>query len=763
MKKIVQIARLELSLLFYSPIAWLLMIVLFVQMSLNFTAALPDIQKAPATSFLTVYLFINAEQVGIISRILADLYLYIPLITMGMISRETSSGSIKLLFSSPVKLSQVVYGKFAAMLVYNLIIIGIMAIFVLVGAWFIPHFDYPHILVALLAAYLLLSAYSAIGIFVSSLTTYQAVAAISTFVVLAFMNYIGTVGQGIDFVRDLTHSLSMPSRAQRMIAGLLNTRDVIYYLVIIGMFLAFTITKLEMERRVKSVIQQTTRYVLIVWIGLSITYITSRQPMIAYYDATATKVNTLTKAGQELLKKMGDGPVEMTEYINGIEDSYNQATPKLRIADIARWEPYLRFKPNINLKWVYYYDSIPGLTENLIKNNSTFSQYVLLMSTIQKLELRNFLTPDEIHKKINLQVEDARVVMQLKYKGKKTFLRTFPAPDQAFWPKEAETGAALKRLIMTPPKVVFATDGYQRGMDKIGDRDYKSLLNTKTVRSSLINQGFDVDSVSLENQEIPADISVLIIADPKVAFSNTALAKLNKYIAAGGNAMIAGEPGKQGVVNPILNSLGVKMLDGTLVQRSKDYSFGLVTPVLAAGAVAMAPELQQFYAQRWPVSMPDAAALSYSEKGSFDIHPLLMTDAHNSWLKKGKFTLDSAALTVEAGNGDEEGSFPTALMLTRSVKNKEQRIIVSGDADFFSNAELSRNNMQTLNGGLAGSIFRWFSYGEFPIDTSRPSSRDNSTTLTKASVKIIQVLFYGVVPGTIFLIGLIIIIRRKRK
>ncbi|MNJ95538.1 ABC-type uncharacterized transport system [compost metagenome] len=763
MKKIIQIARLELGLLFYSPIAWLLMIVLFVQMSLRFTSALPDIQRAPAASFLTATLFTDPMQIGVLSSILRDLYLYIPLITMGMISRETSSGSIKLLFSSPVKLSQVVYGKFAAMLAYNLIILGIMGIFIIVGAWFIPHFDYPHILVALLAAYLLLSAYSAIGIFVSSLTTYQAVAAISTFVVLAFMNYIGTVGQGIDFVRDLTHSLSMPSRAERMMAGLLNTRDVIYYLVIIGMFLAFTIIKLEMERRVKSVIQQATRYALIVWIGLSITYITSRQPMIAYYDATATKVNTLTKAGQELLKKMGDGPVEMTEYINGIEDSYNQATPKLRIADIARWEPYLRFKPNINLKWVYYYDSIPGLTENLVKYNSTFNNYVLLMSNIQRLELRNFLTPDEIHKQINLQVEGARVVMQLEFQGKKTFLRTFPAPDQAFWPKEAETGAALKRLIMAPPKIVFATDGYQRSMDKMGDRDYKSLLNTKTVRSSLINQGFDVDSVSLENEEIPAGISVLIIADPRVAYSATALAKLNKYLSGGGNAMIAGEPGKQSIVNPMLDSLGVKMLDGTLVQRSKDYSFGLVTPVLAAGAVAMAPGLQAFYAARWPVSMPDAAALSYSEKGSFDIHPLLMTDAQTSWLKKGKFTLDSAALTIETRNGDEEGAFPTALMLMRQVKNKEQRIIVSGDADFFSNAELNRNNMQTLNGGFAASIFRWFSYGEFPIDASRPPSRDNSTTLTKGSVKTLQILYYFVIPGAIFLVGLIILIRRKRK
>jgi ABC-2 type transport system permease protein len=763
MKKIIQIARLELSLLFYSPVAWLMIIILFVQMTIGFTEAMPGILQSGNLSFLTSALFTNPTSIGLIAKILDSLYLYIPLITMGIISRETSSGSIKLLYSSPVKLTEVVYGKFAAMLVYNLIVLGIICLFVLVGVIFIPHFDYPHILVALLAAFLLLSAYSAIGIFVSSLTSYQAVAAISTFVVLACMSYIGQIGQGIDVVRDLTHSLSMPSRAGRMIAGLLNTRDVIYYLAIIGMFLALTITKLELERVSKSFLQQAGRYILVVIIGLSITYVSSRQVMIGYYDATDTKVNTITKASQDILKKMGDEPIEMTEYINGMEDSYWRSTPSQRIENISRWEPYLRFKPNIKLKWVYYYDSIPGLTPQLIANKMTFNDYLLYMSKVQQIDLRDFSSPEALKKKVDLGGEDARLVMQLTYKGKKTFLRTFPSPDTYFWPKEEETGAAFKRLMMTAPKIVFATDGYQRSIDKLGDRDYKVLANTKTSRFSLINQGFDLDSVSLEHGEIPSNITALVIADPKVAFTAVAKAKLQKYITEGGNLMIVGEPGKQSVVNPLLNSLGVQILDGTIVQRSREYAYDLVTPILAAGSVAMAQGLQPFFQQRSIVSMPGVGALAYREAGPFAIHPLLLTDAQSSWVKKGKFVVDSAALSFDAAAGDLQGAFPTALMLTRQVKNKEQRIMVASDADFFSNAELSRNNMYTLNSYFSMKVFSWFTYGEFPIDAGRPNSRDNSTTLTKTAVKIIQILYYSVIPGTIFLIGLILLIRRKRK
>lgn len=763
MKKIIQIARLELSLLFYSPVAWLLIIVLFAQMSIIFTAAMPQVERGAIVAFLTRDLYTNPNSIGLLSRMLDSLYLYIPLMTMGIISREMSSGSIKLLYSSPVRLSQVVYGKFTAMLIYNVVIIGVMSFFVLIGAIFVQHFDYPHVLVALLAIFLLLSAYAAIGIFVSSLTTYQAVAAISTFVLLAFMNYIGKVGQGLDFVRDLTHSLSMPSRTERMIAGLLNTRDVIYYLAIIGIFLGFTVTKLEMERLSKTVVQQAMRYLLILTIGLSITYLSSRQPMIAYYDATATKINTLTKASQDLVKKMGDEPVEITEYINGMDGSYWNSSPQGRIADIARWEPYLRFKPNIKLKWVYYNDTIPGMTALMAENHKTFKEFVYYMAKLQKLNTRNFLKPEEIRKQIDLTGESGRLVMQVKYKGKTTFLRTFPPPDQVFWPNEGETDAALKRLMVKVPKVVFATDGYQRSIDKVGDRDYKTFFNDKLARLSLINQGFDIDTVSIAREEIPADLAALVIGDPKVTFGAVAIARLQKYIAEGGNLVIAGEPGKQNVVNPLLESLGVKMLDGTVVQRSQEYSFDLVASELAAGSVAMAPELQPFFQWKAVVSMPGAGALSYEESGPFAIHPILTTNAEATWIKKGKFTVDSAALSIDVKAGDQQGSFPTALMLTRQVKSKEQRIVVASDADFFSNMELSRSNMNTINNYFAMKMFSWFTYGEFPIDASRPGSKDNMTTLTKASVKTIQVLYYGVIPGAIFLIGLIVLIRRKRK
>lgn len=769
MKKIVQIARLELSLLFYSPIAWLLIMILFLKMSFDLIPAIGEIQHIqqfiPAFSFLTDKLYTTSLQVGnlpmgIFFGILGSLYLYTPLVTMGIISRETSSGSIKLLYSSPVKMSQIVYGKFLAMLVYNLVIIALMGLFLIIGMLCVENFDYPHPLVALLVTFLLLSAYAAIGIFMSSLTTYQVVAAICTFAVLAFMNYIGSFGQSLDFVRDLTYSLSMPSRAERMVAGLLNSRDVIYYLVVSGIFLGFTIVKLQLGRVSKSFFYHASRYMMVLMAGLGLAYLSSRQPVILYYDATGTKVNTIVKATQEVLKKMGDEPLEVTAYINGLHPSYSYGAPVNRITATGRWEPYLRFKSNINLKWVYYYDYRDPLFYVQNQGKSLKTLFVEHAKAFE-IDTAGFLNPEEIRKAVDLRGENDRMVFQLKYKGKSTFLRTFDDAD--FWPAEAEIAAAMKRLIVTPPKVVFATDGYQRSVDKVGDRDYKSLVNNKFGRSSMINMGFDIDSVSLENGQIPLGISALVISDPRVQFTQTALAKLQNYVAGGGNLLIAGEPGKQAIVNPLLDSLGVKMLDGTLVQKSSDFSYGLVTPTLAAGVVVMAPRLKKSFQDKAKVSMPGASALSDGGRGTFTIQPLLMTNEKTAWIKKGQFVLDSAALVFDAKVGDQQGTFPTSFMLTRNLNDKQQRIVVSGDADFFSNKELTRSNMEVINGALAISIFSWFAYEQFPVDMSRPQSKDNTLLLTKTGVSTLEILYYGLIPGTILLLGMVLLIRRKRK
>src|SRR6185312_2868543 len=100
MKTTIRIGKMELRMLFYSPIAWLLMVIFTVQIGLDFMSHFTDalmVQREGTDNYpLSMVLFSN-KYGGTFLQIIKSLYLYVPLMTMGLISRELSSGSIKLL------------------------------------------------------------------------------------------------------------------------------------------------------------------------------------------------------------------------------------------------------------------------------------------------------------------------------------------------------------------------------------------------------------------------------------------------------------------------------------------------------------------------------------------------------------------------------------------------------------------------------------------------------------------------------------------
>ena len=62
---------------------------------------------------------------------------------MGLMSREFSSGSIKLLYSSPITSTQIVLGKYLSMMFYGLIMLAIVTIYVVFYMFVLKDFDYP--------------------------------------------------------------------------------------------------------------------------------------------------------------------------------------------------------------------------------------------------------------------------------------------------------------------------------------------------------------------------------------------------------------------------------------------------------------------------------------------------------------------------------------------------------------------------------------------------------------------------------------------
>lgn len=757
----------ELSALFYSPIAWFLLILFHIQLGMAYVDkldyAVTDQELGRLLGNLTFNFFANPQQGGLlISTVLSNLYLYIPLITMGLISRETHSGTIKLLYSSPVKLSSIVLGKYVAMLIFNLCMIMVIMISVVFASFHIESLDAGLIFSGLLGVYLLLSAYAAIGLFMSCLSTYQVVAAIATFAVFALLKFVGGLWQDYDFFRDLTSYLSISGRTETMVFGLITTKDVLYYVLITAMFLTFAWLKLKGERDSDSWMKSALRYSMVLAVVLVVGYVSSMPGFVGYWDTTRTRMNTISEKAQQVIKDLGDEPLTVTTYVNFLDDTYFYGQRRSRNADKRRWEEYIRFKKDIRLNYVNYYDSTRN--EYIYKTNpgKTLEQIAKDRAKAFKVDLDWFIKPAEIRKMINLVPEKNRLVMLLEYKGKKTFLRVFD--DLDVYPSEIEIVAALKRLTVPLPRIAFLQGEEERSIDKSGDRHYKMATSEVNTRAALINQGFDVLSLSLKEQDIPKGLTALVIADPRAEFDPVVLKKIEQYIDGGGNLLLAGEPGKQSVLNPILKRLGVQLMDGTIVQGNKSLAPDEVKSYVSAVGDEFGSRIISMYNRKTPVNTYGAAGLTFVNNGDFKIRTLLSTDGKSSWNKTGKLVLDSADVIFNPKAGDEMKALPTAIYLTRNIDAKEQRILVTGDADFLSNIELSRKVYpETANGKFYQGLLGWFTYGKFPIETNRASTTDNSLNVTSDGVKGIKLVILFVIPAVLLLAGAILLIRRKRK
>ncbi|MET6997506.1 Gldg family protein [Chitinophaga defluvii] len=771
MKLIYKIARTELRNLFYSPVAWFLTIVFLIQCAVFYTYALEPFVKWQEMMIknnpnfknlgipLTKLVFLSGNVVFV--NALQNLYLFLPLLTMGLISREINNGTIKLLYSSPVKTHQIVLGKYLALMAYNLLLVSIVGAFVVMGLFNIQDVEYGILLSSLLGFFLLVCAYTAIGMFMSSLTTYQIVSAISTFMLIFILSYIGRLWQKYDFVRDLTYFLSISGRTARMLQGLITSKDVIYFLVIVFMFIGFTFIKLKGARESKPWFVKTGRYLAVIVIGLMIGYVFSRPGLIGYWDTSYGKMNTLHPNTQQIISELGDEPMEVTLYTNLLGIGAQHGLPEARNRYLSLlWERYLRFKPNIRFRYVYYYDVPPESYHYKQFPGKNIAEIAAQIASTMEVDTTGFLPPEKIRKIFSPEEENYRLVIGLSYKGKTTFIRTFD--DPTFWPDEMNVAAAVKRLLQDKmPRILYTSGNLERSIYKKGEREYFLHSIARSFRGSLINVGFDVDTINLETQKIPEGITALVIGDPKIPLSNVVQDKIRQYLADGGNAMFFGEPGKQYVLNPLLAGVGLQLADGILVEPSKDEMPDMVRPYVTPEATALAEEevLLRLRKSQDTLSLfsPGATEVVVTSDSIGVVKPLLLTLPGKAWLKAGTLVRDSVTPMFSPQEGDlKKTSFPVVVALERQINHKSQRIIAAGDADMMS----------SLRGGgsvIGRSYFSWMDNNRFPIYAPHPAPQDTKLNLSVAGFKVIQVIYIWVLPALILLLGVVILLRRKRK
>ncbi len=762
MKIIFSIAIQELKKLFYSPIAWLVLIVFSLQVSYGFFDRLDHVvgmieRGGPVLRVASRIFHINYPT-RVFEILISNIYIYVPLITMGLFSKEVSSGSFKLLLSSPLSYWQIVLGKYLAMIFYNSILSIVLLLFVLVSTVIFSNFDSVFVISGIIGFFLLLCTYSAIGIFISSLTSYQVVAAIATFAVIALINLIGGLGQDIPVLNDLLYWLSIAGRAEKMVTGLISSADVVYFLLVIAIFLCFTEFKLSSGNKNEPRSRVIFKYGLVLILFVFIGYITSNPRFKLYKDMTASQYMTLTKESQLIAEEMQFDPIIFKTYVNILSDFADRSgLPKYKNVDFRRFEKYTRFIPQLKIEHVYFYDTVTS-NPYIYSQNTGLTQEEIAKKVAKSfgLDFNDVLTPEEIRGIVDLSGEDNQYVRVIEFRNRKAFLRMYR--DIAHYPKEEEISSALKKVLYKPPLVGFVSGHGERSCSlKSDDNYYYTMFAGFDDRFSLKNDGFDFVEVSLKENNSLNDIDILVIADPKTPFEIGEINSVNNFLDTGKNCLILGDSESSENLKPILDLINISFKEDKLITRGSEYSEDLIFAEIEDEVTNFSRNPQFLRnvktTKSIPVVLKGAMAMELKDTSNteFKIFPLLKT-------KSGTHVIQD--------NGDtsiEKGGMAVAFGLTRSMKGKQQRLAVVGDADLYSNALYEKRIQKSNELLFVRPLFSWFTYDEFPVINRVPYPPTSDILIKRSGIKWLRAGIMFMVPLLIFLGSAWLLISRRRK
>ncbi|WP_452233180.1 gliding motility-associated ABC transporter substrate-binding protein GldG [Lacinutrix sp. MEBiC02595] len=239
----------------------------------------------------------------------------IPAVTMRSFSDEKKQGTLELLLTKPISKVNIVLGKYFGALILILIALLPTLLYVYaVNQLGNPqgNLDVGSTLGSYFGLLFLVAAYTAIGLFASSITDNQIVAFITS-VFLCFLFYIGFQGIADFMSSTLVEQLGMSTHYKSMSRGVLDTRDIVYFLSVTVLFIFFTARKIQTKPFVKK------DYVIFLLLPLGLllfNIFSAKSGLYQRYDLTQDKRYTISDAALQIIDKVAS-PILIDVFLEG--------------------------------------------------------------------------------------------------------------------------------------------------------------------------------------------------------------------------------------------------------------------------------------------------------------------------------------------------------------------------------------------------------------------------------------------------------------
>jgi len=698
---------------------------------------------------------------------------FIPTVTMRLWAEEKKIGTIEVLLTLPVKNYEVVGGKFFASFIFMLITLG-LSFSLPLTLYLLGEVDFGPIIGGYLGACFLGAAYLAIGLFVSNLAENQIVAFIIA-AVLSFALFI--IGENIVLATipsslvPLLSFLGLGTHFTSLQRGVIDTRDLVYYLSVIGFFLFLNIQSIE-ARKWSQRISSSTNLIFLVLIVLGflgiINYLASRH--FARVDLTQNKLYTLSEASKKVVNRLDD-IVNINCYFSKNLPSYVIST-KQQVSDILdEYRAYAR--GNIQVKFIDPTED-PALEQKL--------RFMGIPQVQLNVMEKDQATATNVYMGIAVTYEDKQEVIP--------FVKNVNN-------LEYEITSSILKVTRKEKKTVGFLAGHE---------EYSIYSDYQTVYQALRRQ-YEVKQVPA--QTIPADINVLVVAGPH-QLTEQAKYEIDQYIMRGGKVIflidIVTVPQEGGIratyretnLNDLLENYGVRVTKNLVLDRFNmlitfqtgytilrtPYPFYIKVIKEEKGFDPDNPIVNQLNSMVFPW----VSALEPLKETHQDLQfTVLVQSSRYSWLQKGIYDLNP--LQEFMPQPEDTRSYPLAILVSGKFKSffadkeapppptpegKEQAqrppIIKQCEKDnqiiVVANARFIHDNYADLPGNVEFFLnaVDWFTWGKDLIGIrSRIIVDWPLPFLTERQKSTIKFINIGGVPILVALFGVIrVYFRRKR-
>lgn len=651
-----------------------------------------------------------------LSSVLFVFLISVPVLTMRSLSEERKNKTDQLILTAPVSVGKVVMGKYLALLTIFAIPTAIVCLYPLVLSLFgtVPMGESY---LAILAFFLYGMTCIAIGLFVSSLTESQVIAAVISFGLL----FLGYMMDGIvtlitnEFIVKILSCFEMYTPFANLLEGTLNIASVVYFVSLTGLFLFLAAQSIQKRRysvSVKSLsfgAYSSGMVVIGVVITVVINIIFGEMPSTwTSIDLTSQQLYSLTDQTKEFVSAMEE---DVTIYVIVKEENQDTLTGQIL-------EKYDDMSDHITVEYVD-----PSV------NPRFHTQY-----TSESISLNSLIVVSDRRSK----VIDASDLYETSY-DYTTYTSTTTGYDG-----EGQITSALDYVTSDDIPKVYLTDGH--GETSLSS-SFKEALTKENVETETI--------ILMDYDMVPEDAACLVINCATTDFSEDDLNKVIAYLDGGGKVVTNAALTEKDLPNydKLLAYMGLEVAEGILIEQDKGYYYQAPTYLLPE--VSYSDYTSGIY-NSYYVFAPWAQGIMVDEEAENITYDQFMTTSDNAF---SKVDINSSDYNKE--DGDIDGPFAVGVEAVKTLEEGDATMVVYSCTEMFTDA--ADQMVSGANSMLFTNTISHFVDHEVSVSIPVKSYEVSYLTLTQSDIALVSAIVTIIMPLACLIIGFVIwFVRRKR-